>query len=781
MYYSNETRVSNTASPTSFVVAAQEPNVTQYGWTKSDTQAYNQLIQYVDEVNKVKEFVAQVYSYVLDTRRYVEDSMSRLDQFHLDYDQFKIEYKDFLVKWADAIELISFVGLAYSDVLEKFGEIVNMYDYVIVSVAHIDERSAFVDQRAIDADNSANDANDSYIKCFDLYTDLKEGQVYRGIWNPNSGSYPDPAGTNSVWDVVLNDGQAEKVFDGKTFRSGDRLLYIKASTEYQLLATGSGVTSVNGMNGAITITTDTVNAVNRSGSTMTGGLTSPTLNATGAASAQGLTFNGKTAIGGANDTWLRLNPHNQFTSGVYVNGLARVSNTLEVGPIGSTAAHTLKADGTWSHSGSGSIGGDITSNLNVLGNITEKGARVFSDNYVQPEIPFPDVWIPFNDGLQMLAGYGDEVKVDNWVVAKMASFSRASQATYIDKSGVLRTADIDEPRFEKEGLLIEGASTNLLAYSEYCKGRDSTVLSPTDGWYSMTQANASSGSTTYGVLFPSNSSTAWPVNTNVTLSIYAKGTGRVILETSIYAAFTAGVITVFDLDTVSVVSGTGQIAKIGDMFRLSIQAVTASTASTSMNKGLYVNRVDDNNDILINYAQIEPLPFATSYIPTSGAAATRTMDVCYIQWENNLPKLMTGLPATISLDIDTSYTSAYDSHRCILNQTGSVGGNVILRLNRNEDRMAFYRGGSSSTILGSLAGMDKTTKVVVSWDESDLTKMYVNGVSCGSGVRAPATVGIPPRLAIGSSTTAYGMFGHIRNFRIWHKALSDTQLKAITS
>ncbi|ELA7934516.1 hypothetical protein Q4902_004354 [Vibrio parahaemolyticus] len=45
-----------------------------------------------------------------------------------------------------------------------------------------------------------------------------------------------------------------------------------------------------------------------------------TLNATGSVSGEGITYNGKTAIGGSNDTWLRLNPHGQFTNGIYCGG-----------------------------------------------------------------------------------------------------------------------------------------------------------------------------------------------------------------------------------------------------------------------------------------------------------------------------------------------------------------------------------------------------------------------------------------------------------------------------
>ncbi|MCF3349054.1 phage tail protein, partial [Escherichia coli] len=62
-----------------------------------------------------------------------------------------------------------------------------------------------------------------------------------------------------------------------------------------------------------------------------------------------------------------------------------------------------------------------------------------------------------------------KVKIGDNVVQvasdKQVNFSRASTATYINKSGELKTAEINEPRFEKEGLLIEGQRTNYMLNS----------------------------------------------------------------------------------------------------------------------------------------------------------------------------------------------------------------------------------------------------------------------------------------------------------------------------
>ncbi|MFQ2527585.1 hypothetical protein ACK30K_09165 [Aeromonas caviae] len=80
-------------------------------------------------------------------------------------------------------------------------------------------------------------------------------------------------------------------------------------------------------------------------------------------------------------------------------------------------------------------------------------------------LPLPDVWAPLSDSLRLITGYGRDVLVGSDVVARMVNFSRNSTATYIGKDGQLKTAAANEPRFEKEGLLIEGLSSNLIPTS----------------------------------------------------------------------------------------------------------------------------------------------------------------------------------------------------------------------------------------------------------------------------------------------------------------------------
>ncbi|MBV4679540.1 prophage tail fiber N-terminal domain-containing protein [Escherichia coli] len=107
---------------------------------------------------------------------------------------------------------------------------------------------------------------------------------------------------------------------------------------------------------------------------------------------------------------------------------------------------------------------------------SEDAAREYAsqaaETYKQVLQPLPDVWIPFNDSLDMITGFSPSYKKivigDDEITMpgdKIVKFKRASKATYINKSGVLTEAAIDEPRFERDGLLIEGQRTNLLINS----------------------------------------------------------------------------------------------------------------------------------------------------------------------------------------------------------------------------------------------------------------------------------------------------------------------------
>lgn len=90
--------------------------------------------------------------------------------------------------------------------------------------------------------------------------------------------------------------------------------------------------------------------------TLGNGATSTYLNTTGTGNAQGFSFNGKTAIGGTNDSWLRLNPTSQFADGVYCGGTGtlRHDGSIQRGSWGAQGSNIIRAptDTGWGSTGS---------------------------------------------------------------------------------------------------------------------------------------------------------------------------------------------------------------------------------------------------------------------------------------------------------------------------------------------------------------------------------------------------------------------------------------------
>ncbi|EJG0012992.1 hypothetical protein NV104_002651 [Vibrio parahaemolyticus] len=78
---------------------------------------------------------------------------------------------------------------------------------------------------------------------------------------------------------------------------------------------------------------------------------------TGTGTGQGITYNGKTAIGGSNDTWLRLNPTGQFTNGIYCGGTGVFRHDAQIQAGAWSAAnkvarvHSNHYDSSWSGNG----------------------------------------------------------------------------------------------------------------------------------------------------------------------------------------------------------------------------------------------------------------------------------------------------------------------------------------------------------------------------------------------------------------------------------------------
>lgn len=364
---------------------------------------------------------------------------------------------------------------------------------------------------------------------------------------------------------------------------------------------------------------------------------------------------------------------------------------------------------------------------------------------VSAALPLPDVWAPLSDSLRMITGYGREVKVGDDVVSQMVNFSRSTTATYIGKDGLLKTAAANEPRFEKEGLLIEGQSTNLFLYSKSPdsypwspNGADTSFIKITDG-----VRITGIGYYSYRVL-PVIAGQAYTFS--VTCKVLSGTLNRVGLEGD--AALTLGY---------------GLTPENGTV-RLS------GTVTPNING--YVTCVyypTQNSVVEFTDIQFEALPFASSYIPTNGAAATRARDVVSLP-KSNLPAREHTIAVQLSIR-DTRYRFSWVAQ----------GGYICLSIPPD----GVVRGWDFSSAVATPSLGSSIPGVVVGCRlRANDRSAFANGVittESNAGVTEPSPLfpGVDEYLSIGSYQGTHSIGGHIKNIRVWERGLSDEQVKGI--
>ncbi|HGV1040876.1 TPA: prophage tail fiber N-terminal domain-containing protein [Escherichia coli] len=447
---------------------------------------------------------------------------------------------------------------------------------------------------------------------------------------------------------------------------------------------------------------------------------------------------------------------------------------------------------------------------------SEDAAREYANQTAEPYRyvlqPLPDVWIPFNDSLDMITGYSPgykKVKIGDNVVQvasdKQVNFSRASTATYINKSGELKTAEINEPRFEKEGLLIEGQRTNYMLNSatpaSWGKSANMNVAEVgTDSFgftYGKFVCNDSLIGKTSAINMASIAATksvdVSGDNKYVTTSCRFKTERQVRLRIR-FDKYDGSATTFLgdayiDTQTLEInmtggaASGitarvrkdeaTGWIFAEATILAIDDELKIGSQIQYSPNQG---GATVSGDYIYLATPQVEDGSCASSFIISGTTAATRASDIVTVPINNNLYNL----PFTVLCEVHKNWYKTpnaaprvFDTYRHqadagIVMGFGSSGGydgfpycdigGSNRRINENA--------GLEKMLIGMRVKSERSTCVVSNGKLSSETKTK------WEYIRSTATI------RIGGQTTAglRHLFGHVRNFRLWHKELTDAQL-----
>jgi hypothetical protein len=390
------------------------------------------------------------------------------------------------------------------------------------------------------------------------------------------------------------------------------------------------------------------------------------------------------------------------------------------------------------------------------------------------------------------------------------TFTRASGATYFDANGVLQTAANDAPRFdhdpvtgESRGLLIEEQRTNLLVRSAEL---DNAAWTKDNSTVTANAATAPDGTTTADKLVENASNTDhYAVNAvtlgsvTMTCSAFLKAGERtralVFLSDYVGAVafasvdLTAGTVSAFHQSPWTDSSATIQAVGNG-WFRVSITATagqgTAKGAAVFVlnNTGEVAYTGDGTSGLFIWGAQLEAGAFATSYIPTTSAAATRAADSAVVTPISSFYNQVEGTlfaENTFSAMGSDSFAAAFD------NNTGIGGG--------SGDEMKLWKWKNDNNLYASITDSDNlvaqagtTTPVTTSTVCKYGLAMAVNNFAAsffGSAAATDTNCAMPTvsHFRIGQAAFAGAGFlnGHIRKIAYWPKRLSNTLLQQLTT
>ncbi|ONG09100.1 hypothetical protein BWQ95_11050 [Aeromonas hydrophila] len=356
-------------------------------------------------------------------------------------------------------------------------------------------------------------------------------------------------------------------------------------------------------------------------------------------------------------------------------------------------------------------------------------------------LPLPDVWAPLSDSLRLITGYGRDVLVGSDVVARMVNFSRSTTATYIGKDGQLKTAAANEPRFEKEGLLIEGQSSNIVTNSNVFTpfGAGATKVDNQTGPFGANDATRIDTVNAYTGTNPPLSSPL--VDGAVyTTSVWLRGAvGGEVVRIGIHNA----------------TIGLG-VTLTTEWKRYSI----TQTRAAGTNSAFVIQAASAPISFFVYGVQLEALPFASSYIPTAGAAVTRAKDILYLAPSGNVPS-----------DINMAFAAQVK-----LMGKGLDSWPRVLEISDPANKGAFIDMNAGTWGGVNIVGVKKTLAVRFS-DRS----RWLEGINVASQWQGyPAKVYNDPVYICGAPAPGNrDFYGHVRNLRAWFFSPTDDQMRAI--
>jgi hypothetical protein len=355
------------------------------------------------------------------------------------------------------------------------------------------------------------------------------------------------------------------------------------------------------------------------------------------------------------------------------------------------------------------------------------------------------------------------------------TFTRASPGTYFNSSGVLSSAATDAARFDYDsalaarGLLLEGQRTNLITYSnDFSNAIWQSLLSASkvgagstgpDGApaYEITFAGGTAASGVYNEFSATN-------GTTYTNSVYVKAKSG---TTTVRVRVWDGGAGTYSADTT-----------VNDTTWTRVTATRAATStSATANITIANNAAGNATAVYVSCAQVEAGSFATSYISTAAATATRAADIATMTG-TNFSDWYVAATGTFVVEFDVLSIAA--GTRGLLSADNNTADERIELYNSTADPKTIIVDGGATQ-----ADLDGGTLVANTAAKLGLSYAANDAAACLSGgaVQTDVTVTLPApdRLRIGVNQAGNYLHGHIKSLKYYNVAKSDADLQTLTT
>jgi len=356
-------------------------------------------------------------------------------------------------------------------------------------------------------------------------------------------------------------------------------------------------------------------------------------------------------------------------------------------------------------------------------------------------------------------------------------FSRASNATAVNKEGLIEVLGSDMPKIDyldnsKGSLLLEKTATNKVLYSndltQWANIGPSTTV--TNEGVSIVKNNTSSrvqmtGSSSSSFL---SGSVFCMAGTNHTFSFWAKGK-------------TAGLkfgVTYLGGSPPQFVTKT--IASDSDEW-VKYEASFYSSGYMTVYYTFYNVQNMDSVDFYVDGVQFEQVTTlddsSTSLIETSGSAVSRVADECSGAGNEQVINSTEGV-----LYFEAKALADDGTNRSISISDGTSSNKITLKFDNTSNQIEY------DVIVGSVVqvGIDRTitdttnyNKIACKWELNSFS-LWVNGVEIGTDSSGSTPIGLS-ELAFDNGNGGSAFYGKCKDLRVYDVALTDQELADLTS